>query len=208
MASVLSKFLRSSYKNNRKTIVQNHCTKIIILLVKTGKSKTLRFLASKCSFIVTKCAFLASNRQIYSLKNVPFSLNIHFWHFQRPKNNYFCKNIFAIFKFLQNTAIFVTFKNTEIIAIKLDQNFCKKIILTRILIEYLIMITDCIALVSIMLLRTEVSQTQPSPTLTLSRHIFPTLIALSKFMETANVCNVFQESRQHSCTLYIVVMCF
>jgi len=45
-------------------------------------------------------------------------------------------------------AIFAIFEYTENIKLKSDQNFCKIIVPTRILIEYSIMFTERIALAS------------------------------------------------------------
>ncbi len=71
----------------------------------------------------------------------------HFAISEGKKKHYFCKNIFAIFKFLQNTAFFAIFEYTENIALLSDQNFWEIIVLTQILIKYLMTIMERIALV-------------------------------------------------------------
>jgi len=83
---------------------------------------------------------------IFSLKTWVAAQNVHFWHFQRQKNIYFCKNIFSIIEFLRNLNIFNTFEITEIMTLKLDWNFCKIIIPPQLLIKYSIMFMKRIAL--------------------------------------------------------------
>jgi len=67
--SVLEKFLRKSNKNNRKTKVRHHCTKIIILIFKNRKYQIYihSFLASKYAFLALKWAFVAFKHALVAL---------------------------------------------------------------------------------------------------------------------------------------------
>jgi len=89
---------------------------------------------------------LIKKRVVFSLKTSVLFKNKLF-DISEDKKHYFCINIFAIFEFLRNTAIFTIFEYTENIELKSEWNFCKIIVPTRILIEYLIMLTKRIALV-------------------------------------------------------------
>jgi hypothetical protein len=75
-----------------------------------------------------------------SLKMYIFSLKMNIFTYQGPaKGRQFCSFVFCK---IQNTA-----KCIENIALKLYQKFWDKIVSTQILIEYLITITECRALV-------------------------------------------------------------
>ncbi len=98
-----------------------------------------------------------TNRKMLEAKNILFSLKTIIFNYVFSLKMYFLASKCFVISFVsfcetRNTAIFAIFEYTENIALKLDQIFCKIIVPSQILIEYLIMFTERIALLLLILL--------------------------------------------------------